>query len=304
MSVANVVCNACGAAFNIDGAVGNCPFCGTTSQPSRVHSESKANNTDVFSNFMLLTPTISEADFEAAFNENVIAKDPEIIVNDDAVFFDEPFIRFQGTFTGTFTCRAGQERVNYIPRSNNNSSWNERRVDIEYVPFQAPIRGSFTVDVCVEDVASEIGGVDFMQASTRTQNLDPVKLDDLIEKFRIDVDQIKRSFNLGFERYDDGSLGPARLYPLIEEDVLDAALDAAPSPSKDFAVTFDYVVTKQTPFLAFFFIRAYTQRDEECGYIMDAGDGTYDGEAEEPGLLELSGRAVSHLVGSMKKWFS
>ncbi len=306
-----MTCDSCGANVVINGKSGQCHFCGNiVLRPKPKTDSSEGNNIDELETF-LLEPTITESQFDALFKQNVIDKDPEKITDENNTdLISLAFIRYSGSYTGSFTCLSGRERVNYIRRSNGESSWNERVVDIEYEPFQAQLHGEYIVDVCVDkemfdnllDTPNDT--IQFMQRSTKYQALKKIELDDIASQFDIDAGRIRESIELGIERINDRTLFPNRVYPLIDETVTEAAYNQAPTPSKDISATFDYSIENAIAFTAFFYLRTYQQKENTGLFVADAGDGTVWGEADEPGIFELTGRALSSLFGSVKKFFS
>lgn len=311
MEETKVICSACGAAVIVRGKSTRCLFCGSiTTRPKPITNNSADAKLEEL-DFFVIPPTMSEADFDTCFKENVIEKDPDKIGDLGITeIFPVVFVRYSGTYSGSFTCMAGRERVNYVRRSNGEHSWNEKVVDIEYEPFQAQIAGNFVVDACVdvtllEDVLSPPSdGVLFMQNSTAVQGFKKADIDDVANEFDLDSEEITHSIQQAIEHINDGTLFPNRVYPLIESEVHDAAFKQAPAPSENISATFSHTVNGTVAFVALFYARGYKQKDQDRMFLFDAGDGTYWGEADEPGFLELTGRAVSSLFSSMKRMIS
>lgn len=311
MSQIKITCNSCGANVVIDGKSAKCPFCGNIAVRPKPKSQSNESANIEELDVYFLDPNITEVQFDELFKNNVIDKDPDKIIDgNNTELISLTFIRFNGSYVGSFTCLSGSERVNYIRRSNGETSWNERVVDIEYVPFQAQLRGEYVVDVCIDkemfdNLLDEPNDtIQFMQRSTKTQPLRKVEVDDIADEFSVDSHRVIESIEVGIDRINDRTLFPNRGYPLLDETVWEAAYNLAPEPSKDISPTFDYSIDDAKAFVALFYLRTYKHKDVSGLFVVDAGDGTVWGEVEAPGFFELTGRAISSIFGSVKRLFS
>jgi hypothetical protein len=307
MRSTGVECNSCGAQLTISGGIGECVFCGNVTKTDIVDAVNAASDEGQLPELFELPVTISDDQFEESFKEHVINKDPAYIVDQGNTEFSAAiFLRFEGNISGTFTCLAGRERINYVTRSNGDRTWSERRVDIEYAPFSSPFRADFVIDLCVgseyfsdDEITGEIFPLaEWLESSTKTQTIQSAALSEE------DISNFREQLQTALASVENGRLISTRLLPLIEEAAQSAAYDAAPDPCKDITPVYEYTIAEYTPFLAYHYTRSYVKNGEEMYFIVDAGDGTFTGEADEPGAMELAGRSVKGVVSSLKKWFS
>ena len=315
MEETKIICSSCGASVAVKGKSVRCPYCGgitTRPKPKGADLTDAKINDEIF----VIYPTFSESDFDASYKENVLNKDPEYISNvtSTARFF-YIFNRHYGSYSGSFTCRAGRERVHYVQHRNEQSTWNERMVDIEYEPFQAQLKGKFGIDVLATvvtdffDKHNEIIGIDnsqrtmtleastrlnelqdiedmcldvftngrvFLEASTKTQELRSVDIDEFATEFDLDVEKIAEAIEDAISTDDN------RLHALIADQVQRAAVKQAPAPSKNISATFDHSINNVVTFVAAFYTRKYKHIDKLEFFIVDAGDGSFFGAVDEP----------------------
>lgn len=260
-------CAGCGS--SLDFIVGlpsaECPYCGQT---MRVDSGSTdAGEAPIFNAIIPLSHD------RASFADKVLEflADGEDTPDDLLIAFEvdqdlhavfAPYQRYKLSFDGSMTCDAGHEVVNYVKVLRNDKWVDEKKTDIAWAPFSAPVKGRLTIDVCLAE------GID----EALLQRLQDVTSYQKLSRFEPQLVS-NHALQHAIPQVEGDEVFTARGYGSLASYVSGKGRDIAPGINRNVTTQFSYSVEEQIPFLAGIWIQSYQYRGVRYQVVMDGGSG-------------------------------
>lgn len=188
--------------------------------------------------------------------------------------FGVPYIRFEIEYNAKCFCQIGKEKISYVKVERGDRTVQEKKVDLEYEPWEGVRDGTYTDDILVgkpnslvdeEDLSKVLSFI--KKANNGTAYLEEGwEEDDNIQtqyKALLDPKIGQLSVNDFWGRYLKGKL----------ERHIDSEM---PSPSRNNYSEYQYQIKDITAIQADYFIEEYHNSDSSLAVVISLSTGKYD----------------------------